>query len=229
MRFCFSKALNRYDKSIEFIFPGKSTGVGCHFLLQRIFPTQESNQGLPHCRQILYCLSHKGSPYRIHSKYQKDPPSMGFSRQEYCSGLQFPSQGDLPDTGIGPRSPTLQADSLPYEPPGNPKYVWQECRIHRKSQKEPNNHRNVVQLTSLETLFQLCLAFMQLVFFNIFLFLVFWFKHSNKHTWMREHAHTFMNTHIHKPTEGEKKRNEERLRQGGEKLTYFFSRPYWNI
>ena len=108
MRFCFSRALNRYDKSIEFIFPGKSTGVGCHFLLQRIFPTQESNQGLPHCRQTLYRLSHKGSPYRIHSKNQKDPPSMGFSRQEYCSGLQFPSPGDLPDTGIGPRSPTLQ-------------------------------------------------------------------------------------------------------------------------
>ena len=41
--------------------PGKSTGVGCHFLLQRIFPTQGSNPGLPHCRQTLYCLSHQGS------------------------------------------------------------------------------------------------------------------------------------------------------------------------
>ena len=48
------------------------------------------------------------------------PPSMGFSRQEYWSGLPFPSSGDLPDPGIEPRSPTLQADSLPYEPPGNP-------------------------------------------------------------------------------------------------------------
>ena len=37
-------------------FPGKSTGVGCHFLLQGIFPTQGSNPGLPHCRQILYHL-----------------------------------------------------------------------------------------------------------------------------------------------------------------------------
>ena len=35
--------------------PGKNTGVGCHSLLQRIFPTQESNPGLLHCRQILYC------------------------------------------------------------------------------------------------------------------------------------------------------------------------------
>ena len=34
--------------------PGKNTGVGCHFLLQGIFPTQGSNLGLPHCRQILY-------------------------------------------------------------------------------------------------------------------------------------------------------------------------------
>ena len=38
--------------------------------------------------------------------------SMGFFRQEYCSGLPFPSPGDLPDPGIEPRSPTLQADSL---------------------------------------------------------------------------------------------------------------------
>ena len=36
--------------------PGKNTGVGCHFLLQGIFPTQESNPGLLHCRQILYRL-----------------------------------------------------------------------------------------------------------------------------------------------------------------------------
>ena len=42
--------------------PGKNTGVGCHFLLQRIFLTQESNPGLLHCRQILYRLSYKGSP-----------------------------------------------------------------------------------------------------------------------------------------------------------------------
>ena len=42
--------------------PGKYTGVGCHFLLQGIFPTQELNPGLLHCRQILYQLSHKGNP-----------------------------------------------------------------------------------------------------------------------------------------------------------------------
>ena len=48
------------------------------------------------------------------------PPSMGFSRKEYWSGLPFPSPGDLPDPGIGPGSPTLQADALTSEPPGKP-------------------------------------------------------------------------------------------------------------
>ena len=48
------------------------------------------------------------------------PPSMGFSRQEYWSGLPFPSPGDLPNPGIKPRSPALQADALSSEPPGKP-------------------------------------------------------------------------------------------------------------
>ena len=43
------------------------------------------------------------------------PLSMGFPRQEYWSGLPFPSPGDFPDLGIKPRSPALQADSLPTE------------------------------------------------------------------------------------------------------------------
>ena len=47
------------------------------------------------------------------------PLSMGFSRQEYWSGLPFPSPVDLPNPGIEPRSPTLQADSLLPELPGN--------------------------------------------------------------------------------------------------------------
>ena len=48
------------------------------------------------------------------------PPSVGFSRQEYWSGLPFPSPGDLPNPGIKSRSPTLQADALTSEPPGKP-------------------------------------------------------------------------------------------------------------
>ena len=50
------------------------------------------------------------------------PPSMGFSMQEYWTGLPFPSPGYLPNPGIEPRSPTLQADALPSEPPFIAKY-----------------------------------------------------------------------------------------------------------
>ena len=48
------------------------------------------------------------------------PPPMEFFRQEYWSGLPFASPGDLPNPGIQPGSPALQADSLPSEPPGKP-------------------------------------------------------------------------------------------------------------
>ena len=184
-------------------FPGKNTGAGCHFLLQGIFPTKESNLGLPPCGQMLYRLSHKGiakggkgkslshvrlfttswtvacqaplslgfprqeywsglpfpSPGDLPNPRIKPmspalasgfctteslkksesellscvwlfatpwtvahqaPPSMGFSRQEYWSGLPFPSPGNLLDLGIEPRSPALQADALTSEPPGKP-------------------------------------------------------------------------------------------------------------
>ena len=47
-------------------------------------------------------------------------PAVGFSRQEYWSGLPFPSPGDLPDPGIKPRVPALEADALTSEPPGKP-------------------------------------------------------------------------------------------------------------
>ena len=53
----------------------------------------------------------------------QDPLSMEFSRQEYWSGLPFPSPEDLSDPGIEPRSPALQADTLPSELPGKFKLV----------------------------------------------------------------------------------------------------------
>jgi len=58
-------------------FLGKSTGVGCHFLLQGILQTQESNPGLPHCRQMVYRLSHKEvlSHMREKKKNQNTKPS----------------------------------------------------------------------------------------------------------------------------------------------------------
>ena len=73
--------------------------MGSHCLLQGIFLTQGSNPGLPHYRRILYRLSHQESP-RI------------------LEWVPIPSPGDLPNPGIKSKSPALQADSLPSEPPG---------------------------------------------------------------------------------------------------------------
>ena len=57
---CDPMACSPPGSSVHGIFPGKNTGVGCHFLLWEIFPTQGLNLGLLHCRQTLYCLSHQG-------------------------------------------------------------------------------------------------------------------------------------------------------------------------
>ena len=58
--------------------------------------------------------------------------SMEFSRQECWGGLPFPSPGNLPSPGIEPKSPALQADSLPPEPPGEPNIVMDEIKIMQK-------------------------------------------------------------------------------------------------
>ena len=60
-------------------------------------------------------------------------PSMGFSRQEYWSGLPFPSPGDLLDPGIEPRSPALQVDSLPTEPQRKPYQEDNTITVHLES------------------------------------------------------------------------------------------------
>ena len=65
----------------------------------------------------LSCVQLFATPWT--AAYQA-PRSMGFSRQEYWSGLPLPSSGDIPDSGMEPRSPILQADSLPSELPGKP-------------------------------------------------------------------------------------------------------------
>ena len=62
---------------------------------------------------------------------------MGFSRQEYWSGLPFPSPEDLPDPGIEPKSPTLQEDSLPSEPPGTPSRVYVAAAAAKSLQSCP--------------------------------------------------------------------------------------------
>ena len=63
----------------------------------------------------LLVMSDSATPWTV---VHQAPPFMGFSRQEYWSGLPFPSPGDLPDPGIKPRSSALQADALTSEPPG---------------------------------------------------------------------------------------------------------------
>ena len=114
--------------------------MGCHFLLQGIFPTRDRTQVEPRslalqadtllfeppgkpaaaaaAKLLESCLF--ATPWTV--AYQ-GPLSMEFSRQEYWSGLPFPSPGDLPDPGIESRSPTLQADTLPSEPPGKLKWA----------------------------------------------------------------------------------------------------------
>ena len=57
--------------SVHGIFPGKNIGVGCHFFLQEIFLTQGLNQGLPHCRQMLYCWNHQVG---FQTRYQNHAP-----------------------------------------------------------------------------------------------------------------------------------------------------------
>ena len=68
------------------------------------------------------------------------PLSMEFSRQEYWSGLPFPTPGDLPDPGIKPGSPALQADSLPSEPPGKPIIQDRKDYIGCKERKSLNRN-----------------------------------------------------------------------------------------
>ena len=67
--------------------------------------------------KLLNCVQLFVIPWAV--AYQA-PLSMGFSRQVSWSGLPFPSPGDLPDPGIEPGSPVLQADALPSEPLGKP-------------------------------------------------------------------------------------------------------------
>ena len=92
-------------------------GDGPYF--QRYFLPK--NDGLLTCKVSVCILSHVGLFAMLWTVAHHPPLSMGFSRQEYWSRSPFPPPGDLPDPGIKPRSPALQVDSLPSEPPGKPK------------------------------------------------------------------------------------------------------------
>ena len=95
---------------------GKKSGVGSHSLLQGIFPVQGMNSGLPHCRQILYCLRHQGSPYvRLETstqfffklsfvKFIKDFPGASDSKESACNPgywCSIPGLRRSPEEGNG--------------------------------------------------------------------------------------------------------------------------------
>ena len=85
-------------------------------------------------------LSHAqlfGTPWTV--AYQA-PPSMEFSRQEYRSGLPFPSPGDLPDPGIEPRPPALQEDTLLSELPGKSLYTWNYLKYRINAITSQHHH-----------------------------------------------------------------------------------------
>ena len=98
------------DSSVCGNSPGQNIGVGFHALFQRIFPTQGSNSGLPHCRWILYCLSHQGN-------------------QRILEWAACPSSGEPPDPGIQPGPPALQVDSSPASNQGSPYICVCQARI----------------------------------------------------------------------------------------------------
>ena len=107
--------------SVQGKSPGKNTGVGCHALLQGIFPIQGLNPVLPLCRRILYRLSHQGSPWML--QWVAYPFSRGSSRprNRTLQGLS-----------------TLQAGSLPADLPGDQTRASAVglCRLHHWTTRE---------------------------------------------------------------------------------------------
>ena len=89
--------------------------TSCVTLGKALLNLHYSNCSLKVKVKSLSCVQLFATPWTV--AYQS-PPSMEFSRQEYWSGLPFPSPGDLPDPGMEPGSPALQTDTLPSEPPG---------------------------------------------------------------------------------------------------------------
>ena len=96
------------------------------------------------------------------------PLSMGFSRQEYWSGVPLPSPGDLPNPGTEPGSPALQTDALPSEPPGKP-IIFRACLIVHYIDVTPCNLLTALLLLSIWALssFLLSSTVLQGIFLGI--------------------------------------------------------------
>ena len=96
--------------------PSKDTRVGCHFLLQGIFPAQGSNLGLLHCRQILHHLSHENI-LRKNIFFKKVFPECVTILLLFY-GLVFWPRGMAPQPGIESAYPALEGEVLTTGPPG---------------------------------------------------------------------------------------------------------------
>ena len=119
--------------------PGKNTGVDCHFLLQCMkwkvkvkslsrawllaTPWTAAFSNAWKWKVKVKSLCHVWLLATTWTGAYQAPPSMGFSRQEYWSGVPLPSPGNLLSPGIKPGSPAFQADTLTSEPPGKPPIV----------------------------------------------------------------------------------------------------------
>ena len=104
---CNSTDCSSPGSSVHGDSPGQNTVVHCHAPLKGIFPTQGSNPGLQHCRQILYHLCHQGNPRIL--EWLACPFSRGSCQPRNWAGISY-----------------LQADSLPAELPGKPTmwHIW---------------------------------------------------------------------------------------------------------
>ena len=149
---------------------GKNTGVGCHSLLQGIFPTQELNPGLPHCSQMLYCLSHQGRPSKkgstkecrqshsspmivklkwkslSHVQLFVNPwtiQSMEFSRPEYWSGSPSLLQGIFPIQGSNPGLPHCRQILYQLSYKGSPRILKWEAYPFSSRSSWPRNQTGV--------------------------------------------------------------------------------------
>ena len=107
-------------------FPGRNTGVGCHFLLPGIFPTQGLNPCLLHCRQILYHLRHQGSLL-----YREMLSNLPFT----FKNIKPPSKGLMPAHAVAPSTVVFRAPDpvaghcQPTSPPETPRHSFKSGSV----------------------------------------------------------------------------------------------------
>ena len=114
-----SQSLLHHERCLSNCFQSRSQFLDWNIKCYRVW--WEWHLDIWKVKVLISCVQLFATPWTVACQ---TPLSMEFSRQEYWSGLPFPSSGDFPHPGIEPGSPVLQADSLPSEPPGRP-----QCEI----------------------------------------------------------------------------------------------------